>query len=174
MAQGTTSFTWTTTLSVEQVRDALAQRVQPGKLLAFELGDADTGRPFRGEVGDAGFRIIRRGVWRNTFVPVLTGVVRAEGTGAQVDVRLALPGAVIGFIVAWTAIAVGAAAWLVLSLPPEVAMLPALAILPMPIVGPLIGWLMFNAEARRAMKLLREWLPAPSSGDAAPDAAPPR
>lgn len=160
MAPSKTSFAWTTALTPEQVREALAQHVQPGALLSFELGardDAD--KPFRGEVGDGTFAIIRRAMGRNSFVPIVRGVVSADPAGARVEVSMALPRVVLTFMAVWTLVAFGAVAWLLRTLPPEGSRLPLLVFSPMPAIGPLVAWLVFHAEVRRATELLKGWLP---------------
>ncbi|MEW6432953.1 MAG: hypothetical protein AB1730_15730 [Myxococcota bacterium] len=160
MAADKTSFAWTTALTPAQVREALAQRVQPGALLSFEIGArGDADKPFRGEVGDGTFAIIRRAMGRNSFVPIVRGVVSAAPAGARVEVSMALPRAVLTFISAWTLVAFGAVAWLLWALPVEASLTPVLLFTPLPAIGPLVAWLVFNAEVRRATGMLKGWIP---------------
>jgi hypothetical protein len=179
MAARETHFTWKTGLTPEQVRDALAQRVQPGELLALELGGRSAdGKEYRGEVTAAGFKLVRRALGRNSFVPIVTGVVRASGNGAEVEVTMALPLAVTVFVAAWTAIAAGVLLWLIATMPEDAGLAPVLAFLPFPLVAPAVGWLVFSREVRQATEFLKACLPTMSTdaapaAAAAPDASPP-
>jgi len=161
MAASDTRFTMKTTLTPEQVRAALEAKVLAGPLLSFELGPrGGDPKQFRGELRDTGFTLVRRAVGRSSFAPIVTGTVRAVDGGSEVEVKLALPAQVTLFVAAWTLVAAGVLLWFIASLPPEAPLAPALALLPLPILAPAVGWLVFNHEVRVATAFLRATLPA--------------
>jgi hypothetical protein len=172
MAAHETSFTLKTVLTPEQVREALSQRVQPGELMALDLGGrAADAKEFRGEVTAAGFKLVRRALGRNSFVPIVTGVVRESGSGAEVAVTMALPLPVTVFVATWTAIAAGVLLWLIATLPAEAALGPVVAFLPFPLVAPAVGWLVFRREVEQATRFLNACLP-PAAPEVPATAAP--
>lgn len=171
MAERGAKYTLTTRLTPVQVREALAATVVEGPLWTMELSGGSDGRAFRGEVRDSGFRLVRRVVGRNSFVPVVTGEVREAPGGAEVQVTMALPPLAVAFVAGWVAVTAGLLVWFIATLPRGASPGPALALLPFPLVAPGIGWVMFNHEVRQATRFLEATLPAPDAA-LAPEAPP--
>ncbi|MCC6333914.1 MAG: hypothetical protein IT380_07985 [Myxococcales bacterium] len=160
MAERKTAFTWTTLLTPAQVREALEARVHAGPVVAvdFGLGRRDD-KEFRGKVSDAGFSIMRRVLGRNSFVPIVTGEVRAVPQGAEVAVSMALPRHVSIFFALWALAAAGVLGWFVFTLPPEVPVTPVLTLAPFPLLAvALVAWV-YRREVNRARDFLRALLP---------------
>ncbi|MEW5740374.1 MAG: hypothetical protein AB1938_15705 [Myxococcota bacterium] len=172
MADSRTNFTLTTLFSPAQVREVLAEAVHEGPLFSLDLSFKRTAdKEYRGELSEAGFRIIRRTAGRNSFVPVVTGEVRALAQGAEVKVSMALPKTVSFIIGLWTFLAMGVLAWFIVALPPDAPRTIVLAFAPFPLLAMVLALVVFNREVSRAASFLKSVLPPalPTAPPTAPE-----
>lgn len=61
----------------------------------------DTRGEFIGEVGTAGFKIMSNIQYRNSFLPVITGSVRAEGSSSIITIKMRMHPLTSAFSVIW-------------------------------------------------------------------------
>lgn len=92
-----------------RLRERLAARTQADKprigLSEKLLGPQGHRRTFWGSVGADGFRISRVVLYRNAFLPVVTGRIEPAGRGSRLAAAFALRPAVILFLLLWFALA---------------------------------------------------------------------
>jgi hypothetical protein len=74
----------------------LANQVGPG---GFQW--KSDGKPFRGTTDAAGFKVTRVIRYRNSFLPVVSGRIQAQGTGSRVHVDMRLHTLVAAFMTFW-------------------------------------------------------------------------
>jgi hypothetical protein len=147
-------LTFSVPSSVEQTREKLRAKVKPGRLLVLE-GD-DPLQPFRGEVKDGSFQIVRRRILSNSFEPVLSGQLEAGAAATTVALTLEPHLMMISLIAAWTLIASGCAALLALNL--ELSPLELLALLLIPLFGPAVAVVAFRLAVPTAVQALKSIL----------------
>ena len=151
-------FTWQTSLTPDQVRDALAASVKPGKLLAWDPPSASDKREMRGEVSSASFQIIRRDQHRNSFSPVLSGTLAPIEGGTELAVGIHVHQTVMTFVSAWVLTAAVLAIW-VLDAGAPAGLSIMHGVLAFPLLAPMVAWLGFSLEVPKAVEFLQARAP---------------
>ena len=161
-------FSIETSLTSDEVRNALASAAEPRKWFRFGPGRCS----FEGEVGIDSFRLRRIIGYRNSFLPDIRGRIMATNGGSTVEGTMSLHPIVLGFMIVWFGgvLLIGGAM--------SVAMLARGVWQPMVLVplGMLaFGWILtsgaFTFEARKARALLVEMLAPSTIGQPIPSAS---
>jgi hypothetical protein len=84
-------------LSAEAAGQALAKQVEAKRWFRFGSGSA----PFEGSVSGSSFEIQRIIQYRNSFLPQITGTIRAEALGCSIAVTMRLHPFVLAFSAIW-------------------------------------------------------------------------
>lgn len=132
-----------------------------------------THEEFLGKVVNQGFKIWRNHDYahnRNTFAPILYGVIRADGDGSRIDGHFQLNPVMRLFLLVWfvgsTVMAVIFLIAAALRATPESTALDALPYL-IPALLPLIGWIILRWQQQRGRadeERIRQWLEEISGG----------
>lgn len=94
--------TYKTALSVDEVRQRLSESVEPKKF--FRMTGVFGNKkhlPYEGTIGKNSFQINRIIHYRNSFLPQITGDIRASGSGSVIDVKMQLHVLVWVFVAIW-------------------------------------------------------------------------
>jgi hypothetical protein len=94
-------FTIITALDPDAVRQRLSTAIAPPKK-GWQWGNPD--KPYQGEIGDRSFKIMRAINYRNSFLPVITGHIKPEGSGSRIEINMKLNSFVLIFILVWLSI----------------------------------------------------------------------
>lgn len=89
-----------TRLTPVQVAERLGRVTAPGRRLRLFRSSAGE-KDFQGTVSDREFRITRDIRYRNSFLPVVRGLIEDTPDGARVEVSMRLHPAVFGFMLLW-------------------------------------------------------------------------
>jgi hypothetical protein len=131
----------------------LSAQVTAGPLLAL----SSHGHQWRGQVGAGRFRIARSIITRNSFVPVVVGELRAEGTGTRVQVEFEPHPVMLGFVMLWTVLCGLVTAYLASLGTLELSLL--VPFIALPLVGPALAVAAFRFELPRTLAALKVLLP---------------
>jgi hypothetical protein len=140
----------------------------PPEVVALRISRALEGNDeFLGKVVNHGFKIWRSRSYaqsRNTFAPILYGVVRAEGEGSHIDGHFQINPVMRLFLLVWfLGTTVIAAIFLIaaaLRATPESTALDALPFL-LPALLPMIGWIILRWQQQRGRadeERIRQWM----------------
>lgn len=122
---------------------ALARDVHPGALFALDRPGSDA-RPLRGWVRGETFAVVRRSQFRNSFTPVVEGLISAsENGGSRLELRLGMHVLPFVTVAAWI-VAVGTLAVLAADAGALGEM--GLALAGIGLLGPALAALLYRAE----------------------------
>ncbi len=144
---------WVCERTPEASAASLTAQVTAGGLLAFSSGAL----PWRGQVEGDRFRIAPSSITRNSFVPVVVGELRADGTGTRVQVEFEPHPAMLAFVMLWTVVSGLITAYLASlgTLEPKVLV----PFVMLPLVGPAVALAAFRFELPRTVAALKAVLP---------------
>jgi hypothetical protein len=138
-------------LSPTAAIEALKAHVEPRRMFRVGFPSSANDKRFQGEVGADGFSITRVIGYRNSFLPQVTGKVRAAGSRSVVDVEMRLFAPVIVLVIAIMAmmlLIVGAVAF-----EGDVVGLASLVLMPALAYGAVLWAFWFEAEKQdRALR----------------------
>lgn len=140
-------------LSPEACLKRIKVQVEESKGVLF-AAEKDPRKPFVGEIGEDSFKIRRKIRYTNSFLPVVTGNICENGDMACVEIRMKLHYFVIAFFIIF-ALAFAMVAGSGILNPKEPADLMPLLFF---IGFPLIGLIVFNLEANKALKAVTRWI----------------
>ncbi len=160
-------FTLRTSLTPEQVKDALNAQVKPGGLFTLDLPRSGDPIAFRGRVRPNQFDIVGRNQFRNSFVPLIHGDVSAIDGGSEIAVKLSMHLYMLTFIVVWFLVSLVGLGVIVRSvLDSEEPLGPVWLLTALPFGGLAAAWVGFRLGIEPAKTFLREtlpiWVPRPS------------
>ena len=98
------SLTYRSPLSADELQQALFEAVEdgpPGSSLKAAKGK--TNKPYRGQVRQDRFDIVRQINYRNSFLPRITGKIDPQPSGCLVQVKMQMHPFVMVFMVVWCA-----------------------------------------------------------------------
>lgn len=139
-------------LSTAAALEALKAHVEPRRMFRMNFPSSANDKRFQGAVDGANFNITRVIGYRNSFLPQVTGTVRAAGSRSVVDVEMKLFAPVLILVVVIAAmllLIIGAVAF-----EGDLAALASLLIMP-PLAYGLVLWA-FWFEAEKQERALRE------------------
>jgi hypothetical protein len=93
-------FVIETRLTPQEVAERLREVAAPGRRLRLFRSSAGE-KDFQGTVSDREFRITRVIDYRNSFLPVVRGLIEDAPDGARIEVSMRLHPAVFGFVLLW-------------------------------------------------------------------------
>jgi hypothetical protein len=146
--------------SVDEVLEALKRATVPGRLFAADRPTPGS-PPLRGTFDGATFSVVRRSQFRNSFTPIVEGVVVAGESGAQLQLTLGMHLVPLSIILAWVAVIVGMVVGSALD---ETGSSVGPALAAMVVVGPAIGTVAYRAEIERVVEDITLAATAPPQG----------
>ncbi|MDP1915817.1 MAG: hypothetical protein Q8L14_06215 [Myxococcales bacterium] len=132
-----------TGLSAEEAIAGLRQVTLPGGLFALDRPKPGS-PPLRGTIEGLRFSVVRRTQFRNSFTPVVEGVIVAGEVGSQVQLRLGMHLVPFVTMAVWlfTMLALG-----VLAAESEALSEMALMLVGVSLLGPVVGYVAYRADA---------------------------
>jgi hypothetical protein len=82
------NYVLTTNLSVDEVRDRLANNVEPQKKASISSSKQNTSKPYQGSIVNNSFKIFRIINYRNSFVPVISGEISQAYGKTEIAVKM--------------------------------------------------------------------------------------
>ena len=95
------TFEVDSTLSAKMLARALESKIEPRTL---SRAPQKEGAEFKGEVFEDGFKISRILLYRNSFSPVVTGSFVPNGSGTNIQIKMAIHTFTAVFMAIWLAI----------------------------------------------------------------------
>ena len=86
-----------TSLSVDTIRHRLYMEIKPVETLFFPLFSND--KPYSGKITELGFKIMRSIKGRNSFLPLVKGVVEKDSDGSVIYITMTLHPFIIASII---------------------------------------------------------------------------
>ncbi|MDP3500206.1 MAG: hypothetical protein Q8S33_07740 [Myxococcales bacterium] len=132
-----------TGLSSEEAISGLRRVTMPGALFALDRPKPGS-PPLRGTIDGLRFSVVRRTQFRNSFTPVVEGVIVPGEVGSQVQLQLGLHLVPAVTLVTWlfTMLALG-----VLAAQSQALAEMALMLVGVSLAGPVIGFVAYRADA---------------------------
>jgi hypothetical protein len=132
-----------TGLSAEEAIAGLRRVTLPGGLFALDRPKPGS-PPLRGAIDGLRFSVVRRTQFRNSFTPIVEGVVVPGEIGSQVQFRLGMHLVPFVTLAAWlfTMLALG-----VLAAQSQALSEMALMLVGVSLLGPVIGYVAYRADA---------------------------
>jgi hypothetical protein len=134
-------------LSSDQVKEALRKEVAAQKLFSLSGVFRNNKEPYRGEIFDDGFTIIRNIHYKNSLLPVIRGKVVSNPAGTIIEVKMRL----LRFVSVFMFLSFGLMFLLIAVNGSAVTLLLATAMF---IVGYVIAMIGYRYEAGKAKKFL--------------------
>jgi hypothetical protein len=120
------AFEIATTMSSEQIHSALDAVVEPPKWFRWPTASS---KIFQGEFSADGFKIMRIIKYRNSFLPIIEGVITPTASGKMISVTMRLHRFVGIFMLVWlSGVIIGVVTFLAAALSWKMAPLPALQV----------------------------------------------
>lgn len=94
-------YTILTRLSVDEVRNRVAENIEPKRNFRIALFSMSSTKPYEGELSNNSFTISRIINYRNSFLPIITGTFFAKDGGTEINIKMRPSILVIVFISIW-------------------------------------------------------------------------
>lgn len=136
-----------TGLSPQQALEGLRRIVVDGSL--FALDRPRSGPPLRGTIKDNRFEVVRRTQFRNSFTPVVEGVIVAGDGGAQVQLVLGMHLVPFATLLLWVS-TTGVLSYL--STQSDELLQLAVPLVVMSLLGPAVAYLAYRSEVDKVVQ----------------------
>ncbi|MDX2013961.1 MAG: hypothetical protein SFW67_27435 [Myxococcaceae bacterium] len=137
------TVTLRTGLSPEAALAGLSTQVRKGAVFAIDV--PRDGVPLRGQIAADRFEVVRRTQVRNSFTPIARGRIAAVEGGSEVTVTCSMHVVPMVALACWVIVGFGLVA--LIATDETVPMgLEVVALLALPLAGPLLGFALWRAE----------------------------
>lgn len=95
------NITYKTKLDTKEVINRIQKNIELKISFFTTITDSENHKPYEGVVNGMVFKISRIIEHRNSFLPIITGVVKKDVDGAKINVKMELPPIILAFILFW-------------------------------------------------------------------------
>jgi hypothetical protein len=93
------NYTLTTKLTVEEIRNRMANKVEPKKNFRLKLFSSTSSKPYEGYVTASAFKINRIISYRNSFLPIIGGQTYSVAGKTYIKIEMSILRWVIAFLI---------------------------------------------------------------------------
>ncbi len=109
------NYTLKTKLSVEEVRNPIANKIEPKKNFRFFAGKNNYSKPYEGKIAGNSFTINRIINYRNSFLPVINGTTGTFVGKTQINIKMQPLIFVLIFMSVWLGIVGIVCLWMIIT-----------------------------------------------------------
>jgi hypothetical protein len=99
----TENITYKTRLKEDELIRRLSEFIEPEKTFRFDIFGGGSTKPYEGQISGQTFNINRIINYRNSFLPIINGVIEKDFDGLTIKVKMRLHNFVIVFLYIWYA-----------------------------------------------------------------------